>query len=86
MALEVGRFASCDTIEVLAAADIEFDWKTLRAPEEFTDPYLPRLGVKVSASVVRAGVVAVFHYDGFTLRYFEADIEQHTISQKNTAP
>jgi hypothetical protein len=81
--LEVGRFASCDTIEVLAEAEIEFDWQTQLAPEDYTDPNLPRLGVKVSATVVRPGVVAVFHYDGFTLRHFEANIEQHEISQQN---
>jgi hypothetical protein len=84
--LEVGRFATCKTLEVLAEAEVEFDWETPLAPEDYTEPNLPRLGVKVSAAVVRQGVVAVFHYDGFTLRHFEANIEQHEISQQNFTP
>jgi len=84
--LEVGRFATCNTLEVLAEAEVEFDWQTPLAPEDYAEPNLPRLGVKVTAAAVRPGVVAVFHYDGFTLRHFEANIEQHEISQQNLTP
>jgi hypothetical protein len=81
--VEAAVVASCDSFQVRAVGEVEFDWRTPRAPEEYTEPYLPHLGVRLRAVEVSAGVVRAFHYDGFTLREFDLDVENNTVLQHN---
>jgi hypothetical protein len=81
--IEASLLDSCNSLQVLAIGDIEFDWRTPSAPEEFTDPNLPHLGIKLQAFEVSPGVIRAIHYDGFTLRQLDINLESRTVFQQN---
>jgi len=82
--LEAGRIVDCNSFETLAIGEVEFEWRTPRAPEEFTESNLPHLGVQLESRATGPASLATFHFDGFTLRRFDLDLVKAAISQHNT--
>src|SRR5690606_2389848 len=69
--IEFGRISRCNEYDVLGRFDTEFPWRTLDAPEEFTDPFLPkRNGMKFVLVNSGEDQLQIAHYDGFTVNVF----------------